>query len=158
ADARARRARVLARPPVKRARLLAGKGRERPERGDEAADGRRVAAPPPHLHRRPLRTELRGHPGVALALGLRIRLGRDRAHDPGAARVVQEEELVLTLMATLIPRCRTSSARTASSVRSTSTARKGCTTRPSRATTAASASSSSCSTTTTQRPPPGWSS
>ena len=43
--------RILPRCARRRPRLSPGQDRERPERGDEAADGDRVTAAPPHLHR-----------------------------------------------------------------------------------------------------------
>src|SRR5207302_10113416 len=45
--------------------------------------------------RRPLRPELRRHPGAAVAVGLWILVGTDRRHDGGAALVVPPQEMVL---------------------------------------------------------------
>ena len=65
---RVRRPRPRARPARRSARLQPGEDRERPERGDEAPHRDRLDPPPAHLHRRPLRPELRPHARAPLAL------------------------------------------------------------------------------------------
>src|SRR5262249_20352917 len=73
-----------------------GQDRERPERGDEAADGDRVAAARPHVHRRPLRPELRPHPRAEMALGLLVVVGPDRRHDDRPAHLLPFQALALS--------------------------------------------------------------
>ena len=90
------RARAVARSCCRRPRLPAVQDRERSERGDEEADGDRVGAPPPHVHRRSLRAELRTpFPGARLAMGLRLVLGPDRRDHDRAARLLQAARLDL---------------------------------------------------------------
>ena len=78
-------------------RLPAGEDRERPERGDEAADGDRVAAAPPDVHRRPLRPELPPHARARLVVRVLVVVGLDHRHDDRAARLLPLEEVDLEL-------------------------------------------------------------
>src|SRR5262249_18019662 len=128
-------------------------GRQRPERGDEAADGDRVDPARADADRRHLRPELPRDPRAALGLRLRVVVGVDPGHDRRPGRVLPPEALALA--GATLNACRTSSARTARSAPSTWTARRASRTRPPRAATAASASCSSCSRTTTPPRTPG---
>ena len=93
--ARARASSRRATRSSRRARLPPGEDRERPERGDEAPDGDRVAAARPDLHRRPLRPELPPHPGARLELRLLVVVGPDHRDDDRAARVLPLEALAV---------------------------------------------------------------
>jgi Mg2+ and Co2+ transporter CorA len=94
--------RALPRLDRQRARLPAGQDRERPERGDEEADGDRLATPPPHLHRRRVRPEFPPSlPGAALAVWVPVVVGADPRDDDHAAHLLPPEEVDLAALATL---------------------------------------------------------
>ena len=123
APARGGRPRARPRPRRRRARLPPGEDRERPERGDEAADRDRVDPARPDLHRRPLRPELPASlPELHWQFGYVLVVGSDRRHDDRPALLAGRSGAAGSSAVATLDGCPTSSARTARTARSTSTA------------------------------------